>query len=68
MNNLGIAWSENQQVHIEKITDYQIRLDDDELNEEHTLDDNGHDIEGDDCYGDDYVEMKVAPKKMLIAK
>ena len=44
---------ENQEVHIEKIPDYQMPLDDDESNEEYTLDD---DVESDDGDGEDYVE------------
>ena len=45
--------SENQEVQIEKIPDYQMSLDDDEFNKEYTLDD---DVESDDGDGEDYVE------------
>ena len=40
-----------KEVHFEKIPDYQMPLD-----EEYTLDNNGHDVESDEGDGDDYIE------------
>ena len=41
----NVDGSKNQEVHIEKIPDYQTILGDHEPKEEYTLDDNGHDAE-----------------------
>ena len=46
----NVDGSENQEVHIEKIPDYQMPLDDDEFNKDYTLDD---DVESDDGVGKD---------------
>ena len=40
-----------KEVHFEKIPDYQMPLD-----EEYTLDNDGHDVESDEGDGDDYIE------------
>ena len=40
-----------KEVHFEKIPDYQMPLD-----EEYTLDNDGHDAESDEGDGDDYIE------------
>ena len=60
----NVDGSENPEVYIEKIPDYQIPLDDDEFNEEYTFDD---DVEGEMVMGKNMLRMKVAPKKILIA-
>ena len=49
----NVNGSENQEVHIEKIPNYQMPLDDDEFNEEYTSDDG---VKGDDGDEDDYVD------------
>ena len=56
---------ENQELHIEKIPDYQLPLDDDELNKEYTWDDS---TESDDGDADYYVENESCPEENVDSK
>ena len=57
--------SKNQEVHIDKIPDYQMPLDDDEFNKEYTLDD---DVESNDGDGEDYVENESGTEENVDSK
>ena len=63
----NVDGSENQEVHIEKIPDYQMTIGDDELKKDFTSDDDSNGVESNDGDEYNYVENESGAKENVIA-